>query len=121
MIRELVWPEQQEAGRVAVVGKRGMSSGSGFPSFSYLFFDGGLAWRLRPNLDHKPMMLNISGTRKGMVAWREIFGNDHPVELEIGAGEEGHFCWGLPRRKPERNFVGIEYAKGVMRDLQGIG
>ena len=39
--------------------------------------------------------------------WREIFGNDHPVEVELGHGT-GRFLLDMSTRFPERNFVGIE-------------
>ena len=54
-------------------------------------------------------MLNIPD-EAGKVGWGEIFGNEHPVELEIGAGK-GTFLLGIAEAMPERNFVGIEYAK----------
>ena len=64
---------------------------------------------LRPNLNPEPMMLNIPD-EAGKLSWRDIFGNDLPVELEIGAGK-GTFLLGIAEAMPERNFVGIEYAK----------
>ena len=42
--------------------------------------------------------------------WREVFGNDHPVELEVGSGK-GLFLVREAVRKPENNFFGIEIAK----------
>jgi tRNA (guanine-N7-)-methyltransferase len=64
---------------------------------------------LRPNLDPQHFLLNIPD-QAGRIAWREIFANDHPVELEIGAGK-GTFLVAIAQAKPEHNFVGIEYAK----------
>ncbi|MDR1408594.1 MAG: tRNA (guanosine(46)-N7)-methyltransferase TrmB [Tannerella sp.] len=41
-------------------------------------------------------------------AWRaEVFGNDHPVVLELGCGR-GEYAAGLGRLFPEKNFVGID-------------
>ena len=37
----------------------------------------------------------------------EIFGNDHPVVLEIGSGK-GRFLISSAMEQPERNFIGIE-------------
>ena len=37
----------------------------------------------------------------------EIFGNDHPVEVEIGCGK-GIFLGSLARQFPEINFVGVD-------------
>ena len=43
-----------------------------------------------------------------------IFGNDHPVELEIGMGK-GTFLTDQSRRHPEVNFISIEYANWYWR------
>jgi tRNA (guanine-N7-)-methyltransferase len=37
----------------------------------------------------------------------ELFGNDHPVILEIGSGK-GRFLLGSALEHPEQNFIGIE-------------
>jgi len=42
--------------------------------------------------------------------WAEIFGNTHPVEVEIGFGK-GSFLLALARAHPEQNFFGVEFAK----------
>jgi len=42
--------------------------------------------------------------------WEDIFGNPHPVEVEIGFGK-GAFLLALARNHPERNFFGVERAK----------
>ncbi|RMG44449.1 MAG: tRNA (guanosine(46)-N7)-methyltransferase TrmB [Acidobacteria bacterium] len=39
-----------------------------------------------------------------------IFGNDHPVELEIGVGK-GRFLLLAATAFPDRNFIGVEYAR----------
>jgi tRNA (guanine-N7-)-methyltransferase len=60
--------------------------------------------------------------------WREVFGNDHPVEIELGAGDGG-FVLEYAKRHPGRNFVAIERLKGridkiakraVQRDLGNL-
>ncbi|MDJ0837362.1 MAG: tRNA (guanosine(46)-N7)-methyltransferase TrmB [Acidobacteriota bacterium] len=40
----------------------------------------------------------------------EIFGNDNPLELEIGIGK-GLFLLNEARRNPDRNYIGIEIAR----------
>ncbi|MBN2563248.1 MAG: tRNA (guanosine(46)-N7)-methyltransferase TrmB [Phycisphaerae bacterium] len=40
---------------------------------------------------------------------RALFGNDHPVELEIGCGKGG-FLLRMAEKCAERNFLGIEWA-----------
>jgi tRNA (guanine-N7-)-methyltransferase len=64
---------------------------------------------LRPNLQPEPMLLNLPD-EAGKVVWSDIFQNDHPVELEIGAGK-GTFLLAIAQAKPEHNYVGIEYAR----------
>lgn len=39
--------------------------------------------------------------------WSDIFGNTHPVEVEIGPGKGG-FLLALARNTPEHNFFGVE-------------
>lgn len=38
---------------------------------------------------------------------REVFGNDHPLVLELGCGK-GEYTLGLARRYPDRNFMGLD-------------
>jgi len=42
--------------------------------------------------------------------WREVFGNDHPVELEVGFGK-GLFLLTAARTHPEINFAGVEIVR----------
>jgi tRNA (guanine-N7-)-methyltransferase len=46
--------------------------------------------------------------------WGELYGNDHPVELEIGMGK-GTFLTEQARARPEVNFFGIEWARWFWR------
>lgn len=48
------------------------------------------------------------------IDWRELFGNDHPVELEIGMGK-GTFITDQAKARPEVNFFGIEWARWFWR------
>jgi tRNA (guanine-N7-)-methyltransferase len=48
------------------------------------------------------------------ISWLEVFGNDHPVELEIGSGK-GLFLANAGSANPGRNFFGIELAKKYAR------
>ena len=45
--------------------------------------------------------------------WRELFGNDHPVRLEIGCGK-GRFILETAKREPDVNFVAIEREEGAL-------
>ena len=44
--------------------------------------------------------------------WREVFGNDNPVYIEIGMGK-GQFLTEMAARHPERNYIGIERYSSV--------
>lgn len=44
------------------------------------------------------------------VAWRDLFGNDNPVEVEVGFGK-GLFLANAGAANPERNFLGIEIVR----------
>ena len=48
------------------------------------------------------------------VNWGELFGNDHPVELEIGTGK-GTFLTDQAKARPEVNFFGVEWANWFYR------
>ncbi|MCC8118691.1 MAG: tRNA (guanosine(46)-N7)-methyltransferase TrmB [Bacteroidales bacterium] len=39
--------------------------------------------------------------------WRERFGNDNPIVLELGCGK-GEYTVGLARLNPDKNFIGID-------------
>jgi tRNA (guanine-N7-)-methyltransferase len=44
------------------------------------------------------------------VAWTEVFGNAHPVELEIGSGK-GLFLANAAQAEPGHNFLGVELSR----------
>jgi tRNA (guanine-N7-)-methyltransferase len=48
------------------------------------------------------------------LTWNVLFGNDRPVELEIGTGKAG-FLLRRAQARPERNFLGIEWANEFYR------
>ena len=50
--------------------------------------------------------------------WSEVFGNDHPLRLEVGMGK-GQFIMELARQNPGINYIGIEmYSSVLIRALQ---
>lgn len=50
--------------------------------------------------------------------WREIFGNDHPIHIEIGMGK-GKFIHTMAKLHPEINYIGIEkYSSVLLRAIQ---
>lgn len=50
--------------------------------------------------------------------WNEIFGNDNPIEIEVGMGK-GRFIMELASDNPQINYIGIErYSSVLLRGLQ---
>lgn len=45
--------------------------------------------------------------------WHELFGNDHPIHIEIGMGK-GQFIRTLARQNPHVNYVGFEKFTNVL-------
>jgi len=55
-------------------------------------------------------------SRKGQ--WASVFGNDHPIHVEIGMGK-GSFLMEMARRNPEINYLGIEkYSSVLLRAIE---
>jgi len=52
--------------------------------------------------------------------WKILFGNDHPLYLEIGCGK-GRFLMEMARAHPNLNFLGIEkFDSVILRALQKV-
>ena len=50
--------------------------------------------------------------------WRQVFGNNHPIHIEIGMGK-GRFLMALAKENPLINYIGIEkYSSVLLRALQ---
>lgn len=75
---------------------------------------------------------NISGSREiigesGFVirepekqkgSWRNVFGNDQPIHIEIGMGK-GRFIMDMAKDHPDINYIGIEkYSSVLLRAIQ---
>src|SRR5918993_4887680 len=61
----------------------------------------------------EPVGLDVDALPRPLV-WRDVFGNDHPVELEIGMGK-GTFLTEQAKARPEVNYFGIEWARWFWR------
>ncbi|MCR5208617.1 MAG: tRNA (guanosine(46)-N7)-methyltransferase TrmB [Lachnospiraceae bacterium] len=77
---------------------------------------------------------NVTGSREMIAAndfvihdenehkgkWKEIFGNDNPIKLEIGMGK-GRFIMDLAELNPDINYLGIEkYSTVLLRAIQKL-
>lgn len=65
--------------------------------------------RYKPNagkdIKENPLMTFKAENYKGR--WKEVFGNDRPIYLEIGAGK-GEFTYGMAKENKDINFVALE-------------
>ncbi len=55
--------------------------------------------------------INKPESHKGK--YKEIFGNDNPIHIEIGMGK-GNFIIDMAQKNPDINFIGIERYESVM-------
>ncbi len=53
--------------------------------------------------------------KDNLLNYREIFGNDNPVQLEIGCGK-GQFACEIAKRNPNVNFLAVEKSSNVIVD-----
>ena len=50
--------------------------------------------------------------------WKQVFGNKHPIRVEIGTGK-GRFILNMAKENPQINFVGIErYSSVLLRAVE---
>ena len=62
----------------------------------------------------------IKEERKWKGCWKEVFGNDHPVPIQIGMGK-GQFLMTLALQNPEINYIGIErYSSVLLRAVERL-
>lgn len=45
--------------------------------------------------------------------WHEVFGNDHPIHIEVGSGK-GRFITGMAAQNPHINYIGIDIQLSVL-------
>ena len=55
----------------------------------------------------------VLNTKEYIGKWKELFGNDNPIYIEVGMGK-GDFIIENARRYPDINFVGIEKFPSVL-------
>lgn len=65
-----------------------------------------------------PYVVQEAVQPKCLGTWKEIFGNENPIHIEIGMGK-GKFLHTMAKEYPERNYVGIEkYSSVLLRAIQ---
>lgn len=60
-------------------------------------------------IDSSARTLDLTGV-EGLLSWEAVFGNDRPVELEVGSGK-GLFLQNAATARPDSNFLGLELAR----------
>lgn len=60
----------------------------------------------------------VQNPKENKGKWKDFFGNDNPIQIEIGMGK-GRFIMDMARRNPSVNYVGIEkYSSVLIRGIQ---
>lgn len=63
-----------------------------------------------------PYVIQEPREKKGK--WREVFGNENPIHIEVGMGK-GRFIMELAEKNPQINYIGIErYSTVLLKALQ---
>ncbi|MGX9135607.1 tRNA (guanosine(46)-N7)-methyltransferase TrmB [Rummeliibacillus sp. JY-2-4R] len=60
---------------------------------------------------HPEIIIPTPEEHKGK--WKELFGNDNPLHIEVGSGK-GQFITGMALQNPEINYLGIELFDSVI-------
>lgn len=75
--------------------------------------------RAKETIESNPIAIKDEKNHRG--TWCEVFGNDHPLHIEIGMGK-GQFLLQLAKRNPNINYIGIErYSSVLLRALEKYG
>lgn len=70
----------------------------------------------REYIADSPFVVHDEKACKGR--WKELFGNDNPIRIEIGMGK-GKFIMALAKENPDVNYIGIEkYSTVLLRAIQ---
>ena len=70
----------------------------------------------REVIAESPFVVHDEESMKGK--WREFFGNDNPIHIEIGMGK-GTFIMESAKRNPDINYIGIEkYSSVLLRAIE---
>lgn len=84
--------------------------------------DKGITMRLRnvkgakEKIEGDDYTIKLPNEKKGI--WKDVFGNDNPIHIEIGMGK-GKFIMELAKKNPNINYIGIEkYSSVLVRALE---
>lgn len=67
-------------------------------------------------LQAHPIVIKEETGKKGK--WKEVFGNDHPIHIEIGMGK-GQFILNMAKKNPDINYIGVErYSSVLLRAVE---
>ncbi|MBO5094026.1 MAG: tRNA (guanosine(46)-N7)-methyltransferase TrmB [Lachnospiraceae bacterium] len=70
----------------------------------------------REIIENSPLVIKEAEKTKGL--WKELFGNDNPIHIEVGMGK-GRFLMTMAEKNPDVNYIGIErYTSVLLRALQ---
>ncbi|MDN7246049.1 tRNA (guanosine(46)-N7)-methyltransferase TrmB [Planococcus shenhongbingii] len=68
--------------------------------------------------DNPEIVISSPEQQKGK--WKEVFGNDKPLHIEVGTGK-GRFIIGMAKANPDINYIGIElFDSVIVSALEGI-
>lgn len=63
-----------------------------------------------------PCVIQTPQEKRG--SWNQVFGNDHPIHIEVGMGK-GKFLMEMASLHPEVNYIGIErYSTVLLKAIQ---
>ncbi|HBW12799.1 MAG TPA: tRNA (guanosine(46)-N7)-methyltransferase TrmB [Proteiniclasticum sp.] len=68
-------------------------------------------WWARPEMAEDEKSILNPYDQKGK--WKEIFGNDHPIHVELGCGK-GQFISTLAKENPDINYIAIDLKDEVL-------
>lgn len=72
----------------------------------------------RETIAASPFVVSESIMKEKKGHWQEVFGNDHPLYIEVGMGK-GRFITDLALQNPQNNYIGIEkYSSVLLRALE---
>ena len=74
--------------------------------------------RAESTIKNHSLVIQYPATHKNN--WQQVFGNNHPIHIEIGTGK-GQFILAMAKGYPEINFIGIEkHSSVLLRALEKI-